>query len=250
MVEPVGIEPTLPPCKGGVLPLNYGPRSRWSGWMTAGGPPGKVQNDPAGKSWSERRGSNPRPPAPKAGALPLRYAPSWPPARCRRPRPRWQPFCLASAQTIAAPVPATTSGYFQNGKHHVLWSLPVRGGSFSLHPRRPSLRGGVKSEIILIFVSRRPSTRFRRVCSGLRQRLGSYLAPLPVRPSSRLFSKSRGSRWAFPISLKTECMNFILSSSIKLHEFHFLFPTKKAALCGPGKTDLILDLMAFASTQP
>lgn len=25
MVEPVGIEPTLPPCKGGVLPLNYGP---------------------------------------------------------------------------------------------------------------------------------------------------------------------------------------------------------------------------------
>lgn len=25
MVEPVGLEPTLPPCKGGVLPLNYGP---------------------------------------------------------------------------------------------------------------------------------------------------------------------------------------------------------------------------------
>lgn len=25
MVEPVGIEPTLSPCKGGVLPLNYGP---------------------------------------------------------------------------------------------------------------------------------------------------------------------------------------------------------------------------------
>ena len=25
VVEPVGIEPTLPPCKGGVLPLNYGP---------------------------------------------------------------------------------------------------------------------------------------------------------------------------------------------------------------------------------
>ena len=41
-------------------------------------------------------------------------------------------------------------------------------------------------------VSRHPSIRFRRVCSGLRQRLGSYLAPLPVRPSSRLFSKSRG----------------------------------------------------------
>lgn len=72
-------------------------------------PPGKVQNDPVGKSWSERRGSNPRPPAPKAGALPLRYAPmslpcpatprpalprpagpcrertQEPPARCRRP---------------------------------------------------------------------------------------------------------------------------------------------------------------------
>ena len=112
-------------------------------------------------------------------------------------------FGFRTNQTVAAPVPATTGGYFQNGKHHVLWSLPVRGGSFSLHPRRPSLRGGVKSEIILIFVSRRPSTRFRRVCSGLRQRLGSYLAPLPVRPSSRLFSKSRGSRWAFPLSLKT-----------------------------------------------
>lgn len=25
VVEPVGIEPTFPPCKGGVLPLNYGP---------------------------------------------------------------------------------------------------------------------------------------------------------------------------------------------------------------------------------
>lgn len=25
LVEPVGLEPTLPPCKGGVLPLNYGP---------------------------------------------------------------------------------------------------------------------------------------------------------------------------------------------------------------------------------
>lgn len=31
------------------------------------------------------------------------------------------------------------------------------GGSFSLHPRRPSLRGGVKSEIILILVSRAAS---------------------------------------------------------------------------------------------
>ena len=28
MVEPVGLEPTFPPCKGGVLPLNYGPSSR------------------------------------------------------------------------------------------------------------------------------------------------------------------------------------------------------------------------------
>lgn len=43
-----------------------------------------------------------------------------------------------------------------------------------------------------ILVSRRPSKRFRRVCSGLRQRLGSYLAPLPVRPSSRRLSKSSG----------------------------------------------------------
>ena len=83
-----------------------------------------------------------------------------------------------------------------------------QGGSFSLHSRRPSLRGGVKSEIILILVSRRPSTRFRRVCSGLRQRLGSYLAPLPVRPSSRLFSKIRGSRWAFPPFVKNRITYF------------------------------------------
>ena len=62
-----------------------------------------------------------------------------PPARCRRPRPRWQPFCLASAQTIAAPVPATTVGSVAAGQ----------GGSFSLHPRRPSLRGGVKSETVV-----------------------------------------------------------------------------------------------------
>ena len=90
-------------------------------------PPGKVQNDPVGKLWSERRGSNPRPPAPKAGALPLRYTPIWPPARCRRPRPRWQPFCLASAQTIAAPVPATTRGRAR--------SLPVRGGKRKARPQ-------------------------------------------------------------------------------------------------------------------
>ena len=144
MVEPVGLEPTLPPCKGGVLPLNYGPMKNQE-------PPAQCRRPP-GRGTSE--------------GLPeiLR-----PPARCRRPRPRWQPFCLASAQTIAAPVPATTRGR--------AWSLPVRGWSFSLHPRRPSLRGGVKSEIILILVSRRPSTRFRRVCSGLGRRLGSYLAP-------------------------------------------------------------------------
>ena len=61
-------------------------------------------------------------------ARPGRGKSQGPPARCRRPRPRWQPFCLASAQTIAAPVPATTGGYFQNGKYRVLWSLPVRGG--------------------------------------------------------------------------------------------------------------------------
>lgn len=180
MVEPVGLEPTLPPCKGGVLPLNYGPVKNQE-------PPARCRRPP-GRGTSE--------------SLPeiLR-----PPAQCRRPRPRWQPFCLASAQTkpsrpqsrqrpvVISKMENTTScGRCRSG-----------GGSFSLHPRRPSLRGGVKSEIILIFVSRRPSTRFRRVCSGLRQRLGSYLAPLPVRPSSRLFSKSRGSRWAFPLSLKT-----------------------------------------------
>ena len=96
-----------------------------------------------------------------------------PPARCRRPpgrgtseslpeklrpRPRWpRPSRDESKNShvpidhrhVAAPVPATTGGYFQNGKHRVLWSLPVRGGSFSLHPRRPSLRGGVKSETVV-----------------------------------------------------------------------------------------------------
>lgn len=39
-------------------------------------------------------------------------------------------FGFRTNQTVAAPVPATTGGYFQNGKHHVLWSLPVRGGEF------------------------------------------------------------------------------------------------------------------------
>lgn len=42
-MEPVGIEPTLPPCKGGVLPLNYGPRSRWSGWRPPGAHRGKYR---------------------------------------------------------------------------------------------------------------------------------------------------------------------------------------------------------------
>ena len=35
-------------------------------------------------------------------------------------------FGFRTNQTVAAPVPATTGCYFQNGKHHVLWSLPVR----------------------------------------------------------------------------------------------------------------------------
>lgn len=38
MVEPVGIEPTLPPCKGGVLPLNYGPVKNQGRQPDADGP--------------------------------------------------------------------------------------------------------------------------------------------------------------------------------------------------------------------
>lgn len=70
----MGLEPTLPPCKGGVLPLNYGPVKNQE-------PPARCRRPP-GRGTSE--------------SLPeiLR-----PPALCRRPRPRWQPFCLASAQT-------------------------------------------------------------------------------------------------------------------------------------------------------
>ena len=103
-----------------------------------------------------------------------------PPALCRRPRPRWQPFCLASAQTIAAPVPATTRGR--------AWSLPVRGGSFSLHPRRPSLRGGVKSETVVeLFCRKSPGG-----VSHLPQR-PQRSSPCLIRPPSR-----RGLSAVFP----------------------------------------------------
>lgn len=72
-----------------------------------------------------------------------------PPARCRRPRPRWQPFCLLPhkpSRPQSRQRPEVERGRCRSG-----------GGSFSLHPRRPSLRGGVKSEIILILVSRAAS---------------------------------------------------------------------------------------------
>ena len=93
-----------------------------------------------------------------------------PPARCRRPRPRWQPFCLASAQTIAAPVPATTVGSVAAGQ----------GGSFSLHPRRPSLRGGVKSETVVeLFCRKSPGG-----VSHLPQR-PQRSSPCLIRPPSR-----------------------------------------------------------------
>lgn len=150
LVEPVGIEPTLPPCKGGVLPLNYGP-------MKNQGAPAPCRRPPRqGKHSTE---SN----------LPEIWGP---PARCRRPRPRWQPFCLASAQTIAAPVPATTRGR--------AWSLPVRGWSFSLHPRRSSLRGGVKSETVVeLFCRKSPGG-----VSHLPQR-PQRSSPCLIRPPSR-----------------------------------------------------------------
>ena len=75
--------------------------------------------------------------------------------------------------------------------HKLFWYSPIR--------IEPALIFSSQSAILFIPssikhypFSRHPSICFRRVCSGLRQRLGSYLAPLPVRPSSRLFSKSRG----------------------------------------------------------
>lgn len=42
-------------------------------------------------------------------------------------RPRRRKNSLVQHRHIAAPVPATTDGHFQNGKYRVLWSLPVRG---------------------------------------------------------------------------------------------------------------------------
>lgn len=63
-----------------------------------------------------------------------------PPARCRRHRPRWQPFCLASAQTIAAPVPATTGGYFQNGNSQSVGRCRSGEGKEKPGPRLPQGR--------------------------------------------------------------------------------------------------------------
>ena len=75
-------------------------------------------------------------------------------------------------QTIAAPVPATTRGR--------AWSLPVRGWSFSLHPRRPSLRGGVKSETVVeLFCRKSPGG-----VSHLPQR-PQRSSPCLIRPPSR-----------------------------------------------------------------
>ena len=170
MVEPVGLEPTLPPCKGGVLPLNYGPVKIMVG--AAGIEPATAC------SQSRRAASALRSDAvtlPCSGllcsTLPRRCVPhisehcstllclanlcpakyQRPPARCRRPSDRGTSESLPEIlgrdpddhgpghdesknshvpidhRHVAAPVPATTGGYFQNGKHRVLWSLPVRG---------------------------------------------------------------------------------------------------------------------------
>ena len=79
-------------------------------------------------------------------------------------------FGFRTNQTIAAPVPATTVGSVAAGQ----------GGSFSLHPRRPSLRGGVKSETVVeLFCRKSPGG-----VSHLPQR-PQRSSPCLIRPPSR-----------------------------------------------------------------
>ena len=127
----MGIEPTLPPCKGGVLPLNYGPvkimvgaaglepappcsQSRCAtsalrsdmaaSTMLTAPPAGEAQQEPAGNV---------------EAVIPMTTAPGRDESK--------NSYVPTDHRHVAAPVPATAGGYFQNGKHHVLWSLPVRG---------------------------------------------------------------------------------------------------------------------------
>src|SRR5690606_10944936 len=87
-----GIEPAPPAWKAGALPLSYtrvparaagrerqsavtAPVQRHTGRPARGPVRGPPAGPPAGSGASGRRDSNPRPPAPKAGALPLRHSP-------------------------------------------------------------------------------------------------------------------------------------------------------------------------------
>ena len=155
MVEPVGLEPTLPPCKGGVLPLNYGP----------------VKNQE-------------------------------PPARCRRPRPRWQPFCLASAQTKPSRPQSRQRPVVISKMETASLSVAAgQGWSFSLHPRRPSLRGGVKSETVVeLFCRKSPGG-----VSHLPQR-PQRSSPCLIRPPSR-----RGLFAVFPAVWIPALVSFVLA---------------------------------------
>ena len=90
-----------------------------------------------------------------------------------------------------------------------------QGGSFSLHPRRPWLRGGVKSEIILILVSRAASqppsvsapacgngwgATFPRCLCGLlrvncQKSLAGVPAPFPTRRAPGWCGVRQGANW-------------------------------------------------------
>lgn len=182
----MGLEPTLPPCKGGVLPLNYGPVKIMVG--AAGIEPAATCSQSRCAAAALRSDAVTLPclallylaepfrathwRALLHFALPSKISKAVIPMTTAPATMAALLFGFRTNQTIAAPVPATTRGR--------AWSLPVRGWSFSLHPRRPSLRGGVKSETVVeLFCRKSPGG-----VSHLPQR-PQRSSPCLIRPPSR-----------------------------------------------------------------
>ena len=138
------------------------------------------------------------------------------------PRPELKTLPCIGLHCLAIPLRATLCRALPrlslHGKDLLLKAFPL--------PLPPLSGGGVKSEIILILVSRAASQPPSVSAPAWGDGWGATL-PRRLRPSSRLFSKSRGSRWASPLSLKTVSLILSVKSRVIETFFKIFIPTKK-----------------------